>query len=147
MLTNNYKNLQNVEGNPRQTEVRALLEAAKKLNDVKLLMKEPVSKEIEELYKTALRFNWRLWTIFQADLVDENNKLPNEVKVNLLQLSTFVDKRTISALSDLKPQAEKIDILININRNIASGLLDSLKNSEAEKNASPNTPNPNDQTV
>jgi len=68
----------------------------------------------------ALRFNQRLWTLFQAELASEENLLPSELRNNLLNLSRFVDRRTFETFAD--PAAEKLGVLININRNIAEGL-------------------------
>jgi flagellar protein FlaF len=46
--------------------------------------------------------------------------LPLEIKQNLLALSVFVDRRIFEVMA--YPAPEKLDILININRNIAAGL-------------------------
>jgi flagellar protein FlaF len=69
----------------------------------------------------TVRLNWRLWTIFQSDLSDPETDLPADLRSNMLTLCNFVDKRTVEILSDPKPQS--LDVLININRNIAAGLL------------------------
>ncbi len=71
----------------------------------------------------ALRFNQRLWTVFQDELLKKDNPLPKQIKDDLLRLSFFVDKRTFEIMREPKP--EKLDILININLNIAAGLRDS----------------------
>lgn len=131
---NPYAETQNNSSNPRQTEARALLEAARKLSDAKDAKNEDGSIN-KESFEGALRFNWKLWTILQADMMDEDNPLPNELKANLLNLSGFIDKRTVSSLSDLKPNTQKLDILISINRNIAAGLL-----SNTETGQSPDAP-------
>jgi len=47
--------------------------------------------------------------------------LPDEIKANVIKLCNFVDKHTVKILADADP--EKLDVLININRNIAAGLL------------------------
>lgn len=67
------------------------------------------------------RLNWRLWTIFQADLSDETAEIPPDVRVNMLKLCNFVDKQTVDILA--KPQPSKFKVLINVNRQIAAGLL------------------------
>lgn len=72
------------------------------------------------LLDEALRFNQRVWTLFQAEISEPGNPLPIEIKNNLLSLSAFVDKRTFEVMS--YPEAEKLDILISINQNIAAGL-------------------------
>lgn len=70
--------------------------------------------------EAALKYNQRVWTIFQAELENPENPLPASLKLNLLRLSTFIDKRTLETLA--YPSPEKLTILININHNIAAGL-------------------------
>jgi len=53
-------------------------------------------------------------------LIHENNPLPQQIKENVLRLSAFVDRRVFEVLA--YPATEKLDILININTNIAAGL-------------------------
>lgn len=102
-------------GSPRETEGRALLEAARRLS---------VAKDNPADTRTMLdtvRLNWRLWTIFQSEVSAPASPLPADVKQNVLTLCNFVDKRTVEILSS--PDPDKLDILISINRNIAAGLL------------------------
>jgi flagellar biosynthesis activator protein FlaF len=69
----------------------------------------------------AVRINWRLWTIIQAEQADPDCATPKPIREGLLNLANFVDKRSIDLLA--LPTAEKLQPLININRNIAAGLL------------------------
>ena len=64
--------------------------------------------------------NRRLWTIIAGAMGDNTSPQPEELKKNILNLSMFVFKRTLEILADPKP--ESLDILININMNIARGL-------------------------
>lgn len=68
----------------------------------------------------ALVFNQRIWTIFQDEMIREDNSLPSEIRSNILNLSVFIDKRIVEIMSN--PVPEKLDILININLNLAAGL-------------------------
>lgn len=105
------------EGNPRETEAWALTEAARRMASA--------SRGESEGMREALRLNWKLWTIFQADLIGKVEAGEGtETVVNMLSLCQFVDFHTVSALTE--PDATKIEVLVNINRNIASGLRDSL---------------------
>ncbi|RPJ14014.1 MAG: flagellar biosynthesis regulatory protein FlaF [Deltaproteobacteria bacterium] len=70
--------------------------------------------------EAALKYNQRIWTIFQAEIEKPDNPLPDALKADLLKLSIFVDKRTLETLA--YPMPEKLTILININYNIAAGL-------------------------
>ena len=63
--------------------------------------------------------------IIQADVSEETNKLPDELKANLMSLSIFVDKQTTKGLGG--PTEEIFDSLININIQIAEGLLEGEK--------------------
>lgn len=101
-------------GNPARTEAWALLEAARELH---LSKDAPLDRR-----RAALRRNWRLWTIFQASLLDESNTMPAGVRANLLGLANFIDRHTAGVLADGDPS--KIDVLVNINRQISEGLLD-----------------------
>ena len=68
----------------------------------------------------ALVFNQRVWTIFQDELIREDNPLPGPLRGDILRLSLFIDKRIMEIMRD--PVPEKLDIIININLNLAGGL-------------------------
>lgn len=72
------------------------------------------------ILEAALKYNQRVWTIFQAELEKPENPLPHPLKVDLLRLSAFIDKRTFETMA--YPAPEKLTILININHHIAAGL-------------------------
>lgn len=67
------------------------------------------------------RLNWRLWTILQAEICAPECPLPEDLRVNMLNLCNFVDKHMVDVLAG--PTADKLDVMININRQIAAGLL------------------------
>ncbi len=112
---NPYSNVPNAAADPRQVEGWALTETALRM---KAAQREPVD---EALLLQAVRLNWRLWTIFQASLLEPECPLPPELRNGILGLSNFVDKQTSSIIADPKP--EKLDVLIKINREIAGGLM------------------------
>jgi flagellar protein FlaF len=105
------------------TKAALLLEDAKKSTG-----------DIEE-YSKALRFNHLLWTIIQADLTEPDNNLPPEIKANVMSLSIFVDKQTTKALRTTN--GADLDVLININRNLAAGLRTSPQTAAAQAPAEP----------
>ncbi|HEY1723583.1 MAG TPA: flagellar biosynthesis regulator FlaF [Magnetospirillaceae bacterium] len=106
------------EGNPRATEAWALTESGRRL--------ALATRGGRTAMREALRLNWRLWTIFQADLTVamEGQTTQTDIQVNMLTLCQFVDKHTVASLGD--PTPERLQVLIDINRNIAAGLRDSL---------------------
>ncbi|MEQ8664764.1 MAG: flagellar biosynthesis regulator FlaF [Rhodospirillales bacterium] len=113
-------------GLPTYTEAWALIEAARRMAAASDNANQSDIKDRNRV-RDALRLNWRLWTIFQAEMtVDNTSNLPDDVRTNMLTLCKFVDKHTVEALKD--PVPGKISTLIDINRNIASGLLASLEN-------------------
>jgi len=68
----------------------------------------------------ALKYNQLIWSVFQSELVKNDNPLPKELRENLLNLSLFIDKRTYEIMAF--PAPEKLTMIIDINLNIAAGL-------------------------
>ena len=115
-------------GSPRETEGRALMEAARRL----AIAKDNPGDEAALV--DTVRLNWRLWTIFQSEVTEVDIDLPEELRSNMLTLCNYVDKRTVEILAD--PNPILLDVLININRNIAAGLLadsDTAKPADEDK--------------
>ena len=75
--------------------------------------------------RDAMRLNLRIWTIIQAEQTAGDNQLPDPIRQNILTLCKFIDKHSVDAM--IEPTAEKAAVLININRNIAAGLLGSTE--------------------
>lgn len=86
---------------------------------------EAVSMEDAEtrtdILHDLVRRNWRMWTILQAALVDPESTVPAQIRENLLNLTNFIDKRSVEFLAD--PAPEKVAVLININKQIGAGLM------------------------
>jgi flagellar protein FlaF len=83
-------------------------------------MKKAQDDDDVEAMITAVRLNWRLWTIFQADLLDPECPLPEDIRNNVLTLANFVDHHTVAFLGS--PRKSMLDTLININRQLSAGL-------------------------
>lgn len=112
-------------GNPSRSEAWALLESARQLNQAK-------DASIDE-FRAALRANWRLWTIFQASLLEPECTMPEAPRSNLLGLANFIDKTTVELLANRDPA--KIDVLVNINRQISEGLMEGARVTDAARSA------------
>jgi flagellar protein FlaF len=110
-----YRETAKVTSSPRQLEASLLLKAASQLQDVR----DSWSDEANGL-DSALIYNRRLWTIFVSSMADENNPLPIEIKNNVASLGAFVFSHTIDVQMD--PAPEKLEALININKEVAAGL-------------------------
>lgn len=119
----------------RALEGKVLLKASHKLEDLATRIQNGEKVSLEEIGE-ALEYNQKLWTLFVSDTMNDDHPLPQEVKNNIASLGLFVFKRTKDVLIDTRP--EKIRVLIDINRNIASGLM-----KQAARPMTPGaTPNP-----
>ena len=101
---------------PRELEADLLLMAASRLQAVKDGW-EGSKPQLDG----ALLYNRKLWTIFMTSVTSKENPLPTEIRQNVANLGLFVMKQTMSALAN--PRPEQLNSLININRELASGLL------------------------
>jgi flagellar protein FlaF len=73
-----------------------------------------------QLLDEALEYNKRIWAVFLPSIVDATNPLPAELKGNLASLGIFVFRRMDEIYA--QPAAERLDILVSINADIAAGL-------------------------
>ena len=68
----------------------------------------------------ALRYNQLIWSVFQGELIKEDNPLPKKLREDILSLSGFIDRRIFEIMA--YPSPEKLNAIININLNLAAGL-------------------------
>ena len=68
-----------------------------------------------------LDYNRKLWTVFADNAADDNTDMPLEVRNNIANLAVFVFKRTMNFMAE--NEANKLDAIIDINRQLASGLM------------------------
>lgn len=102
----------------RQRESALLMKAAAGLQRVKDEWNIGTHAELT----TALTFNRKLWTIFMTSATKEDSPLPHEVRQNIANLGMFVMNQTREILIDVNPQPQQLDVLVQLNRQIASGL-------------------------
>ena len=89
-----------------------------------------VTREIETYRKKggpefvkALYRNVQLWNAFSADLLSDENKLPEQLKASLISLSIWVEKHTDKVVH----KEASVDALIDVNRSIIAGLFEAHK--------------------
>ncbi len=99
----------------RELEAHVLLKSAARLQNIQENWEASHSQ-----LDAALAHNRRLWTVLVSAVTDPINPLPSEIKNNIANLALFIFTRTIDLTAE--PKKERIDILININRQIAAGL-------------------------
>lgn len=109
-----YKAQQGDQETPRETEARALLGCARRLEAVNR------SEAERDEYVNAIKTNQQLWTLFQVTLCEQENPLPKDLKTTLLNLSIYVDKTSFQLLTEYN--ASEMQSLIDININLAAGL-------------------------
>lgn len=116
-----YIKSQVTNGSPREIEALALTLGAQKLIQCR---DNWDSEERVKMLKEALKFNQRLWSIFQADLAGPDSLLSKDLRLNLLKLSAYIDKQIFLIMA--YPEPEKLTNIININLRIAMGLRGNL---------------------
>ena len=75
----------------------------------------------------------KLWVEIETSLKSAKNLLPEDIKTNLIKLSRFVERMTLSKGS--KMSKSDFDCLININMQISEGLIEAVKNNLATEEA------------
>lgn len=100
---------------PRVLEANLLSRAAAQLQRIR----DDWENNRRDLFE-ALRFNRKLWNVFLTSVTGEDCQLPRELRENIANLGIFVMKQTIATQDN--PEPRKLDVLININRELATGL-------------------------
>ena len=113
-----YNQTTKVVESPRQRESALLMKAAAGIQRVK---DEWAICTHEEL-KSALGYNRKIWTIFMSSVTKEDNPLPRELRQNIANLGMFIMNQTREILLEIDPQPSSLDVLVRLNRQIASGL-------------------------
>lgn len=120
MLQHAVKSYQSVDKETmsgRETEARVLTQAALKLIDCQKNWDAPDRKTRLD---AALKYNQRIWSIFQVEMTKPDNPLPGNIKENILRLSRYIDKCIFDAMAF--PETQKLNMIIKINQNLAAGL-------------------------
>ena len=114
----------------RELEARVLLKSAKMLKD----LQDNWSEVNTEALDSTLRYNRQIWMMFY-DTAIENTEgdRPDELRSNIINLANFIFKREVEIMADRDRKPEKLDVLININKEIAAGLMSSKKSSEQQQ--------------
>lgn len=102
----------------RELEARVLLKSAQKLRHLQDNWQNMTPLQLDE----ALTYNRNIWMMFvDTALEDKDPNRPNELRNNIANLGGFIFKHTIDILAN--PKKEKLDILMDINREVAAGLM------------------------
>ena len=101
----------------REIEAAVLTKAALKLKNCQDNWEAP---DREYRLEEALKYNQRIWSIFQSELSREDHELPKKLRLDILRLAAFIDRRIFETMAF--PSPEKLKIVIDINNNLAAGL-------------------------
>jgi flagellar protein FlaF len=112
-----YREVQKTALTDRQLEAAVLMKAAAML---KRCQANWDATDRDQHLEKALKYNQLLWSFFQVALAKPENPLPKDLKEDILRLSMFIDQRIFEIFA--YPSPEKINIIIDINTNIAEGL-------------------------
>ena len=109
--------------NPRELEGRVLLKAASKLQKLQETWESNTPEQMDE----ALTYNRQIWMMFvDTAMEDKDPSRPTELRSNIANLGLFIFKHTVDVLAN--PKKEKLNVLIEINREIAEGLMTQAQN-------------------
>ena len=101
----------------REVEAAVLTKAAVKL---KQCQDNWDASDRDHRLDEALRYNQRIWSIFQSELSREDHEMPRKLRLDILRLAEFIDRRIFETMAF--PEPEKLNIVIDINNNLAAGL-------------------------
>ena len=113
---NAYESISKQTATPRELEAGLLLKAASQLQ----MIRDDWERKREGL-EQALLYNRKLWSVFLSSATSPDNPLPRGIRENVANLGLFVMNQTVSLTADRRP--EGLNPLININRELAAGLL------------------------
>ncbi|HLP01688.1 MAG TPA: flagellar biosynthesis regulator FlaF [Opitutaceae bacterium] len=113
-----YKKIQKETLSGRDVEVQVLRKAATQYRQALSAGDEATRNR---LLDAAVRYNLRVWDVFQADWERPDCPLTPSLRSDLLRLSLYVHRNSMDVLAYGNP--EKINTLININECLAEGLV------------------------
>ena len=112
-----YEHVSTATRSGREVEATVLTKAAVKLKECQDNWDAP---DRDHRLDEALKYNQRIWSIFQSELLREDHEMPRKLRLDILRLAGFIDRRIFETMAFPKP--EKLNIVIDINNNLAAGL-------------------------
>lgn len=122
--------------NQRELEGQLLIKSANEIQKLRDRWDEATPADIDDI----LAYNRKLWMVFFDTAVenpDDGESRSLDLRNNIVNLCNFIFKRSVDILAD--PKKEKLNVLIDINREVAAGL---LAKPSHEDGTPPNKPTP-----
>ena len=102
----------------RELEGRILLKAARMIQD----LQDDWDNVNPEVLESTLKYNRQVWMVFYDTAIENpEGDRPNDLRSNIINLANFIFKRELEIMAE--PAKQKLDVLININKEIAAGLM------------------------
>lgn len=114
-------------------EIRDAEDEAKILMGFAQALSKASTSKNDQIKLLTLDENLKLWVEIESSLKSAKNLLPKEIKENLMKLSKFVERLTLS--KGVSMSKTDFDCLANINMQISEGLLAVVRNSLAKEEA------------
>lgn len=111
-----YQKVSRQTTNPREMEANLLSKSASAMQRVRDNWDVTPRRDLA----AALTFNRRLWTVFLNSATSSESVLPLDVRNNIANLGIFIMKQSMQL--QMTPTPQSLEVLININRQIAAGL-------------------------
>lgn len=111
---NAYNKITMKSESPRLTEAMAFIGVSKEMQSI------IDNNQIDKIDYIVER-NMQLWKFIIENILDNATPLPFEIKKNMVNIFAFIINRTIEL--NITPDLNGLKSLININRNIAAGLM------------------------
>jgi flagellar protein FlaF len=112
-----YDQVSSATRSGREVEAAVLTKAALKLKECQDNWDDP---DRDHKLDEALKYNQRVWSIFQSELSREDHEMPKKLRLDILRLAAYIDRRIFETMAF--PAPEKLKIVIDINNNLAAGL-------------------------
>jgi len=111
-------NVQKNTPDQRELEAHVLLKSAKFLSD----LQGDWDNVTPDILEDTLRYNRQIWVMFYDNAMNNTEgDRPNDLRSNIVNLANFIFKRELDIIGT--PEKNKLDVLVNINREIAAGLM------------------------
>lgn len=111
-------NVQKNTPDQRELEAHVLIKSAKFMST----LQNDWDNVTPDILEETLKYNRQIWMMFyDTALENSEGDRPNDLRSNIINLANFVFKRELDIMS--APDKEKLNVLININREIAAGLM------------------------
>jgi len=116
-----YEDMQRETLEGRELEASVLFRAAQKLRHCASTWQDNPTAEFDDDLTDSLQFNQRLWSFLQTELSNPANALPETLRLNLLRLGKFIDKRIFTLFAGGGTMEDLLSIA-RVNERIAEAL-------------------------